>query len=118
MVESDVTFLSYMYLKSTDWSHADHNVFYPKSSLTKELDNKLPSLRILIKLIVMCLMLCEFLYKIILSENRRRISMVYIKSEQLYPSSLVHNLLDYDVKIGIKMFKTQVKPRGISMVCK
>lgn len=47
-------FLATSDLKSPDWSHADHNVYCPKSSLTKELDNKLPGLRIRLKLMVMC----------------------------------------------------------------
>lgn len=41
IVESDATF-PYMYLEFPDWSHADHNVYCPKSSLTKEIDNKRP----------------------------------------------------------------------------
>ena len=57
IVESDVTF-PYMYLEFPDWSHADHNVYCPKSSLTKEIDNKRPSLRIRLKLIVMCSCMC------------------------------------------------------------
>lgn len=42
-------------LEFPDWSHAVHNVYSPTSSLTKELDNKLPSLRIRLKLMVMFL---------------------------------------------------------------